>query len=356
MREECTEGGFSLVEMMVGLAIGMIATLVIVQVASTFEGQKRSTTGAADAQTTGGIALYTIQRQVQMGGYGLPVYSQQNQALDCAAEPKVDHDGNAGTPDIGIAPVVIVDGGAGLSDAITVRMGSTAAGGVPLRVTSLPDLAMKRVTVTNNLSCTPLGAGGLDVALITDGANCALRKIAALAPAPDSWIQLDDVSDAAIHSGSTLACLGQWRETSYTINGNRLLENGVEIAGDIVNLQARYGVSNAANSSQVLPDSYVDATDPTWGAAMTAANRNRIKSIRIALVVRSGAMEKEDVTSACSSLTDPNPTGLCAWAGTPTNPAPSIDLSADANWKKYRYRVFDTVIPVRNMIWSAGAL
>jgi type IV pilus assembly protein PilW len=352
MREECTEGGFGLVEMMVGLAIGMIATLVIAQVASTFEGQKRSTTGAADAQTTGGIALYTIQRQVQMGGYGLPVYSQQNQALDCATEPKVDHDGNAGTPDIGIAPVVIVDGGAGLSDAITVRMGSTAAGGVPLRVTS--PLGTNPVRVPNNLSCTPLGAGGLDVALITDGANCALRKIAALPSSTE--IQLDDVSDAAIHSGSTLACLGQWRETSYTINGNRLLENGVEIAGDIVNLQARYGVSNAANSSQVLPDSYVDATDPTWGAAMTAANRNRIKSIRIALVVRSGAMEKDDVTSACSSLTDPNPTGLCAWAGTSTNPAPSIDLSADANWKKYRYRVFDTVIPVRNMIWSAGAL
>ena len=39
------QAGFSLVELMVGLVIGLMATLVIMQVFSTFEGQKRTTTG-----------------------------------------------------------------------------------------------------------------------------------------------------------------------------------------------------------------------------------------------------------------------------------------------------------------------
>ena len=34
------------------------------------------------------------------------------------------------------------------------------------------------------------------------------------------------------------------------------------------------------------------------------------------------------------------------------DPAPLIDLSADPNWRKYRYRVYQTVIPLRNVIWA----
>ena len=60
------QAGFTLVEIMVGLAIGMLATVIIMQVFSVFEAQKRTTTGTADAQTNGGIAIYNItQRTVQ---------------------------------------------------------------------------------------------------------------------------------------------------------------------------------------------------------------------------------------------------------------------------------------------------
>jgi prepilin-type N-terminal cleavage/methylation domain-containing protein len=67
--------GFTIVELMVGLAIGLIATLVIMQTFSNFEGNKRSTTGIADAQTNGSIGLYMIQRELQFAGYGVPVSS-----------------------------------------------------------------------------------------------------------------------------------------------------------------------------------------------------------------------------------------------------------------------------------------
>ena len=36
---------------------------------------------------------------------------------------------------------------------------------------------------------------------------------------------------------------------------------------------------------------------------------------------------------------------------------PTIDLSpGDANWARYRYRVFETIIPLRNVIWSKDTL
>lgn len=340
--------GFGLVEIMVALAIGMIATLVIVQVATSFEGQKRSTTGSADAQTTGSVALYLIQRQVQMGGYGLPVFSQQNQVLNCASEPTVDHDGDAATPPIGIAPVAIVDGANGASDAITVRMGNTPFGGVPLKIIGV---AGGGVTVTNNLACRPLNPTLPNIALITDGLNCSMKNITALPSSTE--ITLNSITGTAVSSGSSLACMGQWIETDYTISGGKLLENGIPIAEDVVSMQARYGISAAGDKNQVDPDSYVDASGGTWGATITSANRNRIKAIRVAIVVRNGAMEKDDVTQPCS-VDAPN--GPCAWIGTEDDPAPAINLSADPNWKKYRYRVFDTIIPLRNMIWSADAL
>jgi type IV pilus assembly protein PilW len=92
--------------------------------------------------------------------------------------------------------------------------------------------------------------------------------------------------------------------------------------------------------------------------AMTVADRNRIKAVRVAIVARNGLQEKANVdgSTVCSSLTSTGPTGICAWAGTANSPAPVIDLSNDANWQKYRYRVYETIIPIRNMIWSKNTL
>lgn len=45
------QAGFSLIEVMVGLVVSLLVSLVIMQVFAVFEGQKRSTSGTADAQT-----------------------------------------------------------------------------------------------------------------------------------------------------------------------------------------------------------------------------------------------------------------------------------------------------------------
>jgi type IV pilus assembly protein PilW len=129
----------------------------------------------------------------------------------------------------------------------------------------------------------------------------------------------------------------------------------------VVNLQAQYGIAATANSNQITQ--WVDASGGTW-AAPTVANRNRIKAVRVAVVARNDRLEPNAVSAACSSTTvaSPAPTGVCAWAATTTFDgnvwtAPTIDLSpGNANWSRYRYRVFETIIPLRNIVWAKDTL
>ena len=123
-----------------------------------------------------------------------------------------------------------------------------------------------------------------------------------------------------------------------------------------MNIQAQYGISENILSNQVTK--WVDATDDyaNTSAKPTISNRKLIKAIRIAVVARNNKIENEVVSFACSAQNAANPTGLCAWAGTATSPSPAIDLTATPNWNRYRYRVFETVIPLRNMVWNLKSL
>lgn len=337
--------GFSLVEIMVGLVIGLLATLVIMQVFSVFEGQKRTTTGTSDAQTNGSMALYAIVRDAQMAGFGLPVYDTENPPLKCNPSPTVDHDNDAGTPNIDMFPVVITDSAdANGSDRIAVRYGPTPMGGVPVKILSV---AGNTVGVDNNLGCQ-----NGDIAMISNGAACVMTRVDDADLAADTThITLQSAAGAV--ANASIACLGGWNQFLYQVNNNRLELNGAPSTADIVNIQAQYGISNAPNDN--LVQSWVDASGATWGAP-SVVNRNRIKAIRVAVVARNGLLEKEDVTFSCTTAKGTLNNGPCAWDDSNVDAAPAIDLSGDPDWQRYRYRVYETIIPLRNMIWSRNTL
>ena len=71
VRSGMDQRGVTLVELLVGMAIGLFAVLLITQVAILFDSQKRSTTSGADAQINGAVALHTLQRDLQAAGFGL---------------------------------------------------------------------------------------------------------------------------------------------------------------------------------------------------------------------------------------------------------------------------------------------
>lgn len=344
------QAGFTLVELMVGLTIGLLATIIIMQVLSVFETQKRATTGTADAQTNGSIALYTIGRELKMAGY--PLMPVTNSPLECTTltiDPLLTGIG-------GIFPAIITDGGtaAGASDSVTIRYGTTNTGGTPSVITAMGAPAANDATVDTNFGCQVN-----DVAIITNGATCALTRVTALsASTVPVTTTLQNITNAAVNAN--LACLGTWNEIVYSVNNGNLERNGVPIIAGVVNIQAQYGVSAVASSNQITQ--WVDATAATGWDAPTVANRNRIKAIRIAVVARNAQRDPTAATAACSSLTaDPPLTGLCTWSATSASPliaspAPAINLSNDPDWQSYRYRVFETIIPLRNMIWSKDTL
>jgi type IV pilus assembly protein PilW len=333
---------------MVGLAIGLLLTGVILQVMSVFEVKTRTTTGTADAQTNGSIALYTIGRELQLAGF--PLMPVTNSPLECETIlPAIL------TPNDRLAPLSITDGvaTASASDTITIRYGSTLMGGVPTQTkTDTPLGNNVAISVGSNFGCQ-VG----DTSLITNGLICDLSSVTAVTtvtgPPLSESVTLATVNLPA-NTGVNLTCLGTWNEFTYRVNGGNLERNGEPTLTGIVSLQAQYGISGIASSNQVTQ--WVDASGLRWTTPVVS-DRNRIKAIRLAVVARNEKKELTNVTTPCSSTTAAAPTGLCAWEGTGLSPAPTIDLSAnDPDWLRYRYRVFETIIPLRNVIWSKDTL
>lgn len=362
--------GFSLIEILVGLAIGLLATLVIMQVFSAFEGQKRTTTGSGDAQTNGSIAIYSIVHELKMSGYGL-LPAASNSPLGCTTV-------SAGSTGItSIAPVMITDGGtlAGASDSITIHYASTDSGGVSTQIRGIAQTGPTDLTVYNNMGCH-VG----DVALLAKGTTCNLTNVTGpsdIAVPPvitGSSAVTTTVTVQSIPAGTAiydnLSCLGSWVTSIFRVNFNydptsstnsrAYMEKATDpavagdpVVSDIVNIQAQYGISASAGSNQVT--NWVDATGATW-TSPSVADRNRIKSIRVAVVARNGLYEKGIVTNICTTAKGVINKGPCAWDDSNVDAAPQIDLSNDPNWQHYRYRVFETIIPLRNTIWARSTL
>jgi type IV pilus assembly protein PilW len=328
--------GFSLVELMVGLTIGLIMLGVILQSMSVFEAQNRTTTGTAEAQTNGAIGLYILSRELQQAGYGLSS-SLTNSPLTCTTA------GMTST----LTPITISDGtGVSGSDTMTVRYGTAPAGGVASEIGA--------VSGSNVVLATNFGCQVGDAVIMTNGTACAQTTVTALVGA--TTLTLASAGSALV--GSKLACVGTWNTVTFSIDANGNLVrtlNGVAspILAGIVNIQAQYGISATAKSNVVTQ--WVDAAGG-W-AAPSVADRNRIKAVRVAIVGRSDKQETTDVSQVCSSQTAASPTGVCAWEGTNASPAPQIDLgTANADWARYRYRVFENTVPLRNVIWSKDSL
>jgi type IV pilus assembly protein PilW len=403
-----SQSGFTLIELIVGLVIGLIASVVIMQTFSSFEGNKRSTTGIADAQTNGSIGLYMIQRELQFAGYGIPAVSgtmpkitpaadglidnnfvdytgkTQTQinatyastladyntkiaansatvqagevysALKCNPAPtlSLDVDNDSTTLDVTvdvITPVVITNGAT--SDTVSISYGTTNRGAMSTNITSTA--GTNTVGVQNNMGCR---SG--DVVLVTKNSNSPDNNTACVATTVTSTdAQLDATTNTIsvdTNAGMTklaterfyrLSCLGEIRHAVFAVNANQLTKNNQPVISEVVSLQAQYGVSATANSE--LVNQWVDASGATW-ATPTVANRNRIKAVRLAIVARNNLLEKEVVSQGCTGAAV-GPAKVCVWGA-------NINLTAIPSWSNYRYRTYEIVVPLRNMLAASPQL
>lgn len=367
--------GFSLIELMIGLLIGLIAALVISNVFSKYEQQKRVTMSGADAQTNGAIAMFNLRRDVENAGFGLPMFETATSPLRCPLAINIDHDSSPATDPINLSPIVIVDGGTG-SDQVAVRYGSAMKGGAAVRLTAGTTTAIANVETT--IGCNPN-----DIALVIQPDaiqnRCSLGRVSPLPIVSATQLTLvgmpaaPSAAQAAVIDGNRLACLGAWNEYRYAVTPNfELTRTGalpapiagiaptpvpnaapVPIVTDIVNVQAQYGVSATQGENTLAPaNPWVNATG-IFGPAITLENRNRIKAVRIAVIARSPLREANPVSQACNG-TVAGLARVCVWS---SDAAPAnVDLTAIADWQNYRYKVFETVVPLRNVMWNRRAL
>lgn len=370
-----TERGFGLIEIMVGLAIGMIATIVMFQTFAVSERQKRTTTGAADAQSNGAIATFMMERDIKMAGWGIdsrvigncdPLYTWQESRsgpIDDLATPGASL----------IAAVLIADGG-DAPDSVTIQYyGNPANANVKLGKTSIngnmPTVSSE-YEVDSTYGCERKPGEPPPMAIVSQkGKGCTLAQIT-LHQSPPSKLQHNKGVDAPYNPDASnmggwpqytdetdpdkrayVQCFSSLYRRTYQIAAQKLtltqpdaagVDTTFEVAPEILDFQAQYGIANAG-SQQI--NAWVAPTGGWATANLTATNVKRIKAVRIALLARSASYEKPDDGVTCTATTADNVAAWPAWAGFKTTQLP-------ADWQCYRYKAFEMTVPLRNIIWA----
>ncbi|MEK9802838.1 MAG: PilW family protein [Curvibacter sp.] len=337
------QSGFGLVEIMVAMLIGMFGVLIMLQVLNVSEEQKRTSTSGNDAMNEGVLALYAIQSDIRMAGYGI----NDPKILGCSLTLR------AGVVLGGLAPVVINSANITGADVNTdtVFVFHSNSFGTPQGDT---------VIAAGNVVQTPSAFVANDWVVVAPAArptpcNLTLDRVANVAAGAVTL-----TSGTAMNAGDTLFNFGQtYRAIGYAIRNGGLTScdytnAGVNcavagswnsIASNIVSLRVQYGRDVTAPGMDAVVDLYDQATPNPAVTPNTLCGWSRISAVRLALVSRSAQMEKDNVTTVV-------PTWEGSAAGNPVgSTAAAFVLNGDADWQKYRYRVFQTLVPIRNMSW-----
>jgi len=356
--------GMSLIEVLVAIAIGMIGILIMTQAYLTSDEFNKATLGAGGAQTNGNVALFTLEREARMAGYGFNSAS----ALECGTinwSYNGQYSGNlpGGTlPNIELAPVVI-----------------TSAPNTPDQITIMYATGEQRVTPGTLSKTMPSASSVLDV----DGTsgfndNDLVLLVNKTPPISCTLVQLTSIlagSQKLQHNpggsapynppGAGLFPAYQKNDSVFNL-GNPIVRNyavvnnslrvteafvnaatpgagTLDLVDGIVDMRALYGKDT--NNDGVV-DVY-NNVKPT-----NAAGWMQVLSLRVSVVARVGHYEKPsgancEATTTNLTYTYENP------VGTPqTGTFDWTDLTAAGNPAScYRYRVFETTVPLRNMIW-----
>lgn len=364
--------GFSIVELMVGIVLGLLTTLLISQVFLNAEGQKRTATSGSDAQLNGALAMYSLQRDIQMSGYGV---ATNPAGIGCTVKGQF---GGTAISAFTLAPVVITAGASGAPDTITLLSSSKENYALPMYVSENHTTATNYFVVRSSLG-TVVGDTLVAIPETWDATNwCSLVTATSDAVSTTttlsatyiphatggdpSWNQTGTTvfPVAGYPAASTLVNLGNINFRRYSVSATQALQltamgsGGVtssqEVYPQIVTMKALYGRDTNA-------DGVVDTYNAT--ASTTSAGWREVLSVRVALVARSGQREKDIVTSA-NPVWDVGNTGTGALTTSTCGSSKCITLNvdnpgnpADTEWQYYRYKVYDTVIPLRNMLWNS---
>lgn len=377
--------GFTLVEVLVGLIIGLLGSLIIFQVFAISESKKRTTTAGSDAQQNGSFALHVLERTLRTAGSNIvPTNSPGNPegivgcntlAYNASATP-------ADRPGFRLAPVIIIDGGGGASDTIRVVAGNADSLSRPVLLNAAFAASDTSFNLRNTFGFNfpSLAAADLFVAVEKPGAaipypSCTIHQVSS-APAASGGGPLNRLSGGLniFNKGGNYATgysasasvynLGPSPiATDYSVVNtaitNQLVATdllgrtpALALVDDVVNIQAQYGIDSTSTSNVI--DSWQEPTGAWDAAVLTAAQITQIKAVRLGIVIRSAILEKGTAGACDTTVVATKPRPLTADTTIVPNKiaGPVMDVSTVPNWQCMRYKTYETVIPIRNMIRS----
>lgn len=415
LRPEC---GFSLVELLVGLVVGLIASAAVIQTFSTFEAQKRSTVAGSEAQENGLVAMALLEQDIHNAGAGIvdPL------TLDCDAGQTFTWSTLAAgpIPNFSLLPLTITSTGVVTqSDVVQTNtgdfLGALPAYTVSPMVTPNDPLIVSRtanfstgdlLVVTFGGQCTVMQVSAVNATLVSlkhdpgvqnynapldngnnsgndgngngngdncdegngkgngkgnngngkgnggngngnnGGGNCNGGGFGSPVYATGAHV----LNPKTITSSQFQVVSGTLQQTLSTIGASPTVR-AYSLVRNVAFLKAQYGIAPAGTQGVTT---WVNATGP-WDAsqlATSATKRKQIKAARIVVVTRSDKREAPIVSQSCTNVSGTVNLGPCAWRDTAANPAPTIDLSANPDWQHFRYKVYQTIVPLRNVIWG----
>ena len=375
--------GFSLVELMVSVAIGLLALLFALRTVGGVEQTRRSALGGSDEMQNGMVALFALGNDAGNAGYGLndPIIAGCNTQFSDTQGYQLAPATRGTTAITPLAPVVIESHGAN-PDRISFYAGTSVGGTPTLRLTTdaaagASQLDADRVSYGFNrgdvLVVAPDQPGG-DCRLVqrSDNDQTATRVLLAagggmrfnggtptatfkgyaarvfdLGPADTLALRSWSVADGylQLQAAAPAAAAGQ----------------PATVAENIVSVKAQYGFDTRTGSA-FLPQNGLQVN--RWSATMIDADGSgttgdagdwqHIAAVRLAVVARSKAVEHAAAGAACTTTTalpvvfsSDAPTGV---AGAPVTV--NVVVTGDpVDWRCYRYRVFETVATLRNAGW-----
>jgi type IV pilus assembly protein PilW len=385
-RRRRAQRGMTLVELMVALLLGLVTTYFIAQVFAVAEGQKRTATFGSDAQVNGAVALHTLKRHLQNSGYGLV---SAVETLGCEIKGEYGPAGSTTpVPPMKMSPLVIVPGATASapSDNIGVLASTKTEFAVPNRVAviSQPASGQNYIRVDQSVG-TKMGDVMMTVPHDWEGASlpCTLFTVAGDNSTPEAtlssrYIPLQSSGSASSFNNASpsvwpaagirpddwVVNFGAIRWMVFGVGGDNFqvvtwtpegIGNAEQLQSGVVLLKALYG-------RDTNNDKTVDTYNTT--APANSAEWRQVLTVRLVVVARSGQREKEIVTAA-EPIWNVGSNVNVSYVGVPGTPATvcaagaanctvTLPLSHVSDWQYYRYKVFDTVVPLRNMLWNLG--
>lgn len=374
------DAGFTLVELLVAVTIGMALTIAITVMLTRYESGRRTLTNTNDASQGGAYVTYTLDRLIRSAGsgyvqgwlnnFGCTVNAARGGTRVLPRTAAFPSPFGSVATTVRLAPVVVYAGaGTGGSDVIMLTTGAAGMGESPL-----PVIANSATGSSLRIPATT-GVRGNDLMLVYDGgADCMVQQVGA----PFTGGATQDLNFSGTYAADTIASVSlanMYTATSVTgnpaflsmlgnVNGNRpqfqligvgpnatlvshdMLQldgndNVVAIADGIGDLRVRYGIDNNADN---IIDEWVDPGVAPWTAATLQAGAaarpalRQILALRVAVLIRTSVPERTAVS----------PSSIVMFPDLAASLQATRNLTTDE--QRLRWRALDFVVPLRNVL------